>query len=105
MKYIYWKLEYYSCVLVCRNNQWFKDNIKEMEEIWSIIKKERVTGHEHRAPNRKTKKDNCFEISTSNSESSGNCLLQFNKETGKITIIKNDTNSEEKMQSTIHSLE
>jgi putative phage-type endonuclease len=103
MKYIYWKLEYYSCVLVCRNNQWFKDNIKEMEEIWSIIKKERVTGHEHRAPNRKTKKDNCFEISTSNSESSGNCLLQFNKETGKITIIKNDTNSEEKMQSTIHS--
>jgi len=86
MKIIYWKLEHVSCVLVCRNRQWFKDNIKELEEIWSIIEKERVTGFEHRAPNRKNKKENAFEIMTDKSSS---CLLNFNKDTGKITIIKN----------------
>jgi hypothetical protein len=35
-----------------------------------------------------------FELNTSNTSSAGNCLLQFNKETGKITIVKNDTNRE-----------
>ena len=51
----YWKLEKLSCVLVCRNQQWFKDNVKELEDIWNIIKKERVTGYQHREPNRKQK--------------------------------------------------
>lgn len=86
MKTIYWKLEQLSCVLVCRNRQWFNDNINSLQEIWNIIEKERVTGCEHRAPNKKQKKE-FVDITT---KSSGGCLLQFNKETGKITVVKKD---------------
>ena len=79
----YWKLEKLSCVLVCRNQQWFKDNVKELENIWNIIKKERVTGYKHREPNRKQKKtENPIDKPVEG------CLLHFNKETGKINVIK-----------------
>ena len=86
MKTIYWKLEHLSCVLVCRNRQWVKDNIISLEEIWSIIEKERVSGYDHRAPNRKQKKET-IDLTT---KPSGGCLLQFNKETGKITVVKKE---------------
>ena len=89
IKTIYWKLEHLSCVLVCRNRQWFKDNICSLEEIWSTIEKERVSGYEHRAPNRKPKKY-IVDIMTN---PSGECLLQFNKETGKITVIKKESDN------------
>jgi putative phage-type endonuclease len=56
-KYIYWKLEKISCVLVLRNRDWFKNNIGQLENVWKIVEKERVTGYEHRAPNRKIKTD------------------------------------------------
>ena len=46
-----------SCVLVLRNKDWFKNNVKQIEKVWSIIKQERITGFEHRAPNKKPKKD------------------------------------------------
>jgi putative phage-type endonuclease len=94
MKTIYWKLEEISCVLVCRNKQWFKDNIKELEELWKIIEKERITGYGHRAPNkREPKKENYNEIKIDKS-ANGGCLLQFNKETGKITVAKLDIDIE-----------
>jgi putative phage-type endonuclease len=51
----YWKLEKLSCVLVLRNKNWFKNNIQAIENVWNIIEKERITGYEHRAPNRKNK--------------------------------------------------
>jgi len=85
IKDCYWKLEYLSCVLVCRNRLWFQSNIAEMAEIWVTIVKERVSGFEHRAPNRKTKVENAFQIMT---KPSGGCLLQFNKDSGKITIVR-----------------
>ena len=85
MKTIYWKLDEISCVLVCRNRQWFKDNISTLEEIWKIIEKERVTGCEHRAPNRRQKKEQIVNITTN---PTNGCLLQYNKETGKITVVK-----------------
>ena len=84
MKTNFWKLDIVSCVLVCRNRQWFKDNINAMEDLWSIVKKERISGYEHRAPNRKQKKDNAVELT----KPTGGCLLKFNKETGKITVNK-----------------
>lgn len=106
IKTIYWKLEQLSCVLVCRNKQWFKDNVKHLEDIWATIEKERISGYEHRAPNRKQKKDaNTSNMSITNfitingiSSSNNNnnnisvsgCLLKFNKETNKITVIKNE---------------
>ena len=87
MKTIYWKLDILSCVLVCRNRQWFKDNIYELHSLWTIIEKERVSGYEHRAPNRKQKRETCVDLTAK--QGSG-CLLQFNKETGKITVIKKE---------------
>jgi putative phage-type endonuclease len=57
LKYIYWKLEILSCVLVLRNRDWFKNNIAQLENVWKIIEQERVSGYEHRAPNRKPKKE------------------------------------------------
>jgi putative phage-type endonuclease len=90
MKTIYWKLDIVSCVLVCRNRKWFESNIQELSDIWSIIEKERVSGFEHRAPNRKQKKDISLDLSNNITANNG-CLLQFNKNTGKITIVKKET--------------
>jgi len=79
IKFIYWKLDEISCVLVPRNRQWFEDNIWELEELWNTVLVERVSGFDHRAPNRKTKKDltkyNAFEILQ---QSQPKCLLKFN---------------------------
>ena len=91
MKTIYWKLDVVSCVLVVRNKHWFQSNIDEMAELWQIVEKERITGYEHRAPNRKAKTISGFDILTNTNQGSG-CLLQFNKDTGKITVVKKDDN-------------
>jgi putative phage-type endonuclease len=79
IKYIYWKAECVSCVLVERNRTWFQDNIEELRKVWNIIEKERVTGYGHRAPNKREKKQP-FE-----SKSKG-CLIQLNKDSGKVSI-------------------
>jgi hypothetical protein len=57
MKFIYWRLDKMSCVLVLRNKEWFKNNIRQLEKVWKTIEEERITGYQHRAPKRSTKKD------------------------------------------------
>jgi putative phage-type endonuclease len=57
MKFIYWRLDKLSCVLVLRNKDWFKNNVGQLEKVWNIIEQERVTGYEHRAPVRRAKKE------------------------------------------------
>ena len=57
LKFIYWKLEKLSCVLVLRNREWFKNNVGQLEKVWKIVEQERVTGYEHRAPIKKAKKE------------------------------------------------
>jgi hypothetical protein len=57
LKFIYWKLEKLSCVLVLRNKEWFKNNVGQLEKVWKIIEEERITGFEHRAPVRRQKKE------------------------------------------------
>lgn len=52
---IYWRLDILSCVLVCRNRQWFDVAIPKIQETWNIIEQERLHGYEHRAPNKKQK--------------------------------------------------
>ena len=47
---IYWYLEHVSCVLVPRNELWFKGALPKFEKIWKTIERERVEGYEHRAP-------------------------------------------------------
>jgi hypothetical protein len=76
MKFIYWKLDKLSCVLVLRNKDWFKNNIEQLAKVWKTIETERVTGFEHRAPVKKQKKDSI--IPFFEKESQG-CLLKFNK--------------------------
>ena len=80
IKNIYWKLEEISCVLVLRNQKWFKDNIHILQDIWKTIERERITGFAHRAPVKRIKKE--FET---NNTSSG-CLINLNKESGKVII-------------------
>ena len=47
---IYWRLENYSCILVLRNKEWFKHAVSHIDNIWSIIEKEKVEGFDHRMP-------------------------------------------------------
>ena len=53
IKNIYWYLDQYSCVLVLRNDIWFKNAIPQIEKVWNIILRERQTGFEHRAPKKR----------------------------------------------------
>ena len=57
LKFIYWKLEKLSCVLVLRNKEWFKNNVGQLEKVWKIIEEERVSGYEHRGPSKRAKKE------------------------------------------------
>jgi hypothetical protein len=74
IKFIYWKLEILSCVLVLRNKEWFKNSIVQLEKVWRIIEHERVHGYEHRAPNKKPKKELLKPI-----EPISKCLLTIKK--------------------------
>ena len=78
MKFIYWKLDVFSCVLVLRNKDWFKNNIPQLEKVWKIIEQERVTGYEHRAPVKKAKKEEGNKPFTSTGGTQG-CLLKWIK--------------------------
>ena len=77
MKFIYWKLDVFSCVLVLRNKDWFKNNIPQLEKVWKIIEQERVTGYEHRAPVKKAKKEEGNKPFTSTGTQG--CLLKWIK--------------------------
>ena len=76
LKFIYWKLDKLSCVLVLRNKDWFKNNIGQLEKVWKTIETERVTGFEHRAPTKKLKKEPFKPFVEKESQG---CLLKFNK--------------------------
>jgi len=79
IKSIYWELEKLSCVLVSRNKNWFANNIQSIENVWNIIEKERVSGYEHRAPNRKPKiKKTIEDVFTNNNN--GLCLIKLQPE-------------------------
>tara|TARA_B100000886_G_scaffold340548_1_gene311122 strand:+ start:11178 stop:12557 length:1380 start_codon:yes stop_codon:yes gene_type:complete len=54
---IYWYLDEFSCKLVLRNKKWFIDTIYAIHDTWNTIKKERIEGYEHRAPQKRVKKE------------------------------------------------
>ena len=70
IKTIYWKLDYYSCILVLRNTLWFKSAILEIEKVWNIIEDEKKNGYEHRAPKKRKKRENSID--------NHSCLIDFN---------------------------
>jgi putative phage-type endonuclease len=47
---IYWYLDEYSCVLIRRNRLWFSEAVRVLQDVWTMIERERETGYEHRAP-------------------------------------------------------
>jgi hypothetical protein len=53
---IHWYMDKYSCILVFRNRKWFDLAIKQINDVWETIVKERITGYEHRAPKRRIRK-------------------------------------------------
>ena len=53
---IYWKLNVSSCVLVPRNKYWFNKIVPQFKAIYDIIQNEKVTGYEHRRPQKKSNK-------------------------------------------------
>lgn len=85
LRFIYWKLQVFSCILVLRKQDWFQNNIGQLEKVWKTIEEERITGYEHRAPNKKPKKEYSSPFININTSESQGCLLKFNK------IIKIDT--------------
>jgi hypothetical protein len=78
LKFIYWKLEKLSCVLVLRNKDWFKNNVCQLDKIWKIIEQERITGYQHRAPI-KRQKDQTTLKSYVNMNKDETCFLQVVK--------------------------
>jgi hypothetical protein len=52
---IYWYLDEISCVLVPRNKHWFDCALPIFKKAWDTIQEERVSGYEHRCPNKKKK--------------------------------------------------
>jgi len=77
IKSIYWKLEKLSCVSVLRNKNWFANNIQTIQNVWNIIEKERISGHDHRAPNKKVKRESSVN-NVHNSLNTGNkCLIHI----------------------------
>jgi putative phage-type endonuclease len=77
IKTLYWKLQVISCILVMRDRNWFKNSIGQLETVWNIIEKERITGYEHRAPNKRYTTTG-KRYTEPESESLG-CLLPFKK--------------------------
>jgi hypothetical protein len=68
-----------------------------MAELWSIILKERVSGYEHRAPNRKPKPENAFTVLT---KPPAKCLLQFVVKKEQKEPISNTNNTNNNVIST-----
>ena len=77
LKNIYWYLNQYSCVLIRKNDIWFEEAIKKIENVWNIILTERETGYEHRAPKKRTpKKKTIVDNNNDNdNEASSGCLI------------------------------
>jgi putative phage-type endonuclease len=79
LKFIYWKLEKLSCVLVLRNKEWFKNNVGQLEKVWKTIEQERNTGYEHRAPTKKTKKEQIMKPYVDSKSTNETCFLKVMK--------------------------
>lgn len=62
IKEIYWRLDVFSCVLVRKNNIWLQTAIPKIKDVWNTIENERVTGYEHRIPEKRKEKNKSIDI-------------------------------------------
>lgn len=82
---IYWKLDEISCVLIERNREWFESVVSKFQEVWKTIERERISGYEHRQPQRrgaKTKQSTKINVSKINTGVC-NIMLEGNNEENK----------------------
>ena len=79
VKFIYWKLEKLSCVLVLRSREWFEKNVGQLEKVWKTIEQERITGYEHRAPVKREKKELTSKPYIDSKNNSDVCFLKVIK--------------------------
>lgn len=84
---LYWYLDEYSCVLIQRNREWFRQSIPKIQGVWEIIEKERVEGYEHRAAKKKVSKT--VPVLTSQNNSS-NYVFENMPLSNSICLIKLD---------------
>lgn len=84
----YWYLDELSCVLVKRNKPWFEKAITRIQEVWSIIQKEKIEGYEHRFPKKKFPK---IEVTHEDGED-GNAKIYNMMMNSNVCLIKLDEN-------------
>ena len=70
-----WYVDSGASTHMIENKKWFEDNIGQLEKVWSIIEEERVTGYQHRAPNKRVPKSS----GNSAPNEGGGCLLNVIK--------------------------
>ena len=100
IQHIYWKLEKLSCVHVLRNKKWFEDHIGQLDKVWKTIEEERITGYQHRAPNkRQPKLEQTNKITSFLTQPQG-CLLNLNKINPLQVVKSNETNTTETTETT-----
>jgi hypothetical protein len=92
IKNIYWYLHQYSCVLVLRNDAWFKNAIPQIEKVWNIILRERETGFEHRAPKKRASPAAALKSTSASASVSVSALLTSSSKAN--TKTKTNTNIE-----------
>ena len=88
---IYWYMYDYSCILVPRNNMWFRKIEPDIKETWNTILKERKTGYDHRKPKSRKKKltpksFETFKIETNNSLKNTNINAVIDDKSQNIVI-------------------
>ena len=76
IKDIHWWLDEYSCVLVLRNKLWFENAISKIQDIWTIIEKERKTGYEHRLPKKQNRGSRSNSLVDATNNSISNSTIQ-----------------------------
>ena len=63
----YWYLHEFSCVLIKRNEVWLTSIVPTVQDAWKTVQQERISGCEHRAPQKRVKTDS--DVSSSNLKS------------------------------------
>jgi hypothetical protein len=95
---VYWYLHQYSCVLVLRNDAWFKNAIPQIEKVWNIILQERESGFEHRAPKKRASPASASVSVSALLTSSSNTNTNTKTNTKTKTKTKTNTNTNTNIQ-------
>ena len=72
---IYWKLAEISCILVLRNKPWFVKAQPYIELLWNIIQQEKNGDYSHRAPKKRTKRENSNTNEINSNDTTLKCLI------------------------------